>query len=181
MLVGGVELTGNLNDSPLAERVWKLAPWETHGETWGEEVYFPVRLEAENTDPKETLAVGDIAYWPEGPDLCLFFGRTPKSTGDEPVVPSPATVIGSFEVQHADLRMMQRERKGIPVRIERFVEEKPAEPARPETDTPEPEPAEAPAQAETPAQAEAPAPAEEPGPAEPPDAETPGDEATTGQ
>lgn len=139
MTVGGVEIIGQLNDSELAEQVWKLAPWETWGETWGEEVYFPVRLRAENTDPQQTVAVGDIAYWPEGPDLCLFFGPTPRSAGPEPVVASPATVIGRFEARHADFRMFQRERRGILVRVER-VKDEPAQPGPEPNEAPAPEP-----------------------------------------
>jgi hypothetical protein len=139
MIVGGVEVHGQLDDSELAAKVWRLMPWETWGETWGEEVYFPVRLQAENTEPKDTVAVGDIAYWPEGPDLCIFFGPTPKSTGPEPVVASPATVIGRFEARHADFRTFQRERRGILVRIER-AEEKPATPAPEPAVEPAPEP-----------------------------------------
>ncbi|MEO0081417.1 MAG: cyclophilin-like fold protein [candidate division WOR-3 bacterium] len=116
--VGGVELNGMLNDSPLAERVWRLLPYEEIGETWGEEVYFPVRLEAENTAPVDRVNVGDIAYWPDGPDLCIFFGRTPKSTDATPVTASPVTVIGTFECNRQDFHLIRRERHGIVVRVE---------------------------------------------------------------
>ena len=118
IIVGGVELTGTLNDSVLAERIWKLLPYEEVGETWGEEVYFPVRLQADNTDPVEQVQVGDIAYWPEGPDLCVFFGRTPRSTDAAPVVASPVTVVGSFTCDRQDFHLIRRERHGIHVRVE---------------------------------------------------------------
>lgn len=133
IIVGGVELNGTLEDSPLAERIWKLLPYDEVGETWGEEVYFPIRLEAENTDPVERVKVGDIAYWPDGPDLCIFFGRTPRSTDATPVVASPVTVVGSFECNRQDFHLIRRERHGISVRIERRTDAKPAaSPAAPE-------------------------------------------------
>ncbi len=119
MDVGGVKLTGTLLDSALAESIWQLLPFESHGETWGEEVYFPVKLQSENTEPVEEVKVGDIAYWPDGPDLCLFFGPTPKSTDETPVTTSPVTVIGSFEHNHADFRGIQRERRGIRVVVKK--------------------------------------------------------------
>ncbi|UCG44048.1 MAG: hypothetical protein JSU73_05405 [candidate division WOR-3 bacterium] len=120
MTVGGLELQGQLDDSSLAERVWQTLPCESHGETWGKEVYFPIGLHLENTRPVEEVNAGDIAYWPEGQDLCIFFGSTPKSTDDKPVVASPVTVIGSFRFDPRDFDKIRRERQGIPVRVARM-------------------------------------------------------------
>lgn len=117
--VGGLELRGSLDDSSLAERVWALLPFETDGESWGKEIYFPVQLKAANTAPVVTVKVGDIAYWPDGPDLCLFFGPTPKSIDAQPVALSPVTVIGTFECNPDDFVRIEHRRRGIPVRIER--------------------------------------------------------------
>ncbi len=111
-------LDGTLDDSPLAERIVRLLPYEAMGETWGKEVYFPVALHAENPKPVTETRVGDIAYWPDGPDLCLFFGPTPKSTGETPVTASPVTVIGTFRIEPGDLDRCERRRHGIRVRVE---------------------------------------------------------------
>ncbi len=116
--LGGVEFTGTLNSSPLTEQLLRLLPFETIGETWGQEVYFPVELHVENPAPVTEVKVGDIAYWPDGPDICLFFGRTPKSTGEAPVVASPVTVIGTFQFDPGDFDRMERRRNGITVRVE---------------------------------------------------------------
>ena len=118
---GGVELDGELDDSPLAEQVWKLLPLSCYGESWGREIYFPVPLSAAAERTAETVAVGDIAYWPDGPDLCVFFGPTPKSTGPEPVVVSPVAVIGRFAADPAVFPLILREHDGIPVRVERLT------------------------------------------------------------
>ncbi len=117
--VGGVELTGTLDDSDLTVKVIELLPVESYGETWGKEVYFPVELKVGNIAPVTEVKVGDIAYWPDGPDLCLFFGTTPKSTGDAPVTASPVTVIGSFTFGDGDFDRIERHRRGIRVRIEK--------------------------------------------------------------
>lgn len=116
--VGGVELTGTLNSSPISEKVLEQLPYEETGETWGQEVYFPVAFHVDNTDPVTEVKVGDIAYWPDGPDLCIFFGPTPKSTGDTPVTVSPVTVIGTFEFGPADFDRIERRRQGIRIRVE---------------------------------------------------------------
>jgi len=116
--VGGVELTGTLNNSPIAEKVLKQLPYEDAGETWGMEVYFPVPVDTQNTEPVTEARAGDIAYWPDGPDLCLFFGPTPKSTGDTPVTASPVTIIGTFQFAPEDFDRIERRRQGIRVRVE---------------------------------------------------------------
>jgi hypothetical protein len=118
LTVGGIELRGSLDDIPLAHKVWELLPYETFGETWGKELYFPVAVKAGNSAPVQQVEVGHIAYWPDGPDLCIFFGPTPRSTGDIPVVASPVTVIGRFECDPASFDRMERQRRGIPVRVE---------------------------------------------------------------
>jgi len=115
--IGGVDLVGTLNSSPLAERLLRLLPYETIGETWGKEVYFPVDLTVEDPELVTEVKVGDIAYWPDGPDICLFFGRTPKSTDDAPVVASPVMVIGTFQFNPEDFDRLERRRNGILVNV----------------------------------------------------------------
>ncbi|MEM4266764.1 MAG: cyclophilin-like family protein, partial [Candidatus Nanoarchaeia archaeon] len=45
--------------------------------------------------------------WPAGPGLCLFFGRTPASKGNEPRAASPVTVIGQVVSNIEDLRKIK--------------------------------------------------------------------------
>jgi hypothetical protein len=40
------------------------------------------------------MEVGEIAYWPPGKALCIFFGRTPASTDERPRAASPVIPIG---------------------------------------------------------------------------------------
>jgi len=115
--LGGVELIGTLNSSRLTDKLLRLLPYETIGETWGKEVYFPVNLTVEDAALVDEVKVGDIAYWPDGPDICLFFGRTPKSTDDTPVVASPVMVIGTFQFGPEDFDRMERRRNGILVNV----------------------------------------------------------------
>ncbi len=116
--VGGVDFVATLNSSSLTEKLLRLLPYETIGETWGKEVYFPVDLNIENPALVSEVKVGDIAYWPDGPDICMFFGPTPKSTGDAPVVASPVTVIGTFQFGPEDFDRVERRRNGILVNVE---------------------------------------------------------------
>ena len=75
-------ITVELGEGPTAEVLWGTLPIESRASLWGEEIYFPISLSAEGEpDAREEVEVGDVAYWPPGDALCLFFGPTPASTG----------------------------------------------------------------------------------------------------
>lgn len=64
---------------------------------WGDELYtdpMPVKVEEENA--KSLVNLLDVAYWPQGQGLCLFFGPTPISKGNEIKPYSPVNVIGKI-------------------------------------------------------------------------------------
>ena len=64
---------------------------------WGEELYtdpIPVMVIAENSKPLVGLL--DVAYWPPGQAICLFFGPTPSGNKGEIKPYSPVNVIGKI-------------------------------------------------------------------------------------
>ena len=64
---------------------------------WGDELYtdsMPVKVKEENA--KSLVDLMDVAYWPQGQGLCLFFGPTPISKGNEIKPYSPVNVIGKI-------------------------------------------------------------------------------------
>jgi hypothetical protein len=40
------------------------------------------------------MEIGELAVWEPGKAFCIFFGRTPVSTGNEPHAASPVVPIG---------------------------------------------------------------------------------------
>jgi hypothetical protein len=89
-----VNLEGELNNSQTSLKIYEKLPFEAKANTWGEEIYFeiPVSLKPENATLD--VEVGDIAYWPEGNCLCIFFGRTPASINNKPRPASEVNIIG---------------------------------------------------------------------------------------
>jgi hypothetical protein len=83
-----------LNDSDTAHALWLALPIEAYANLWGEEIYFeiPVKMRLENG--RKEMEVGEVAYWPAGQAFCIFFGRTPVSTGAKPVAYSEVTPLG---------------------------------------------------------------------------------------
>jgi len=95
---GGLEVTGWLNETATANKVWEALPITGNMNVWGDEIYFPIPVDAElEQNATEVVNLGDIAYWPKGKAMCIFLGKTPASTGDEPRAVSPVNVIGGIE------------------------------------------------------------------------------------
>ena len=95
---GSVLVTATLNDSSTGEALWNALPLEASANTWGDEIYFRIAVQADEEDgASDVVDMGALAYWPPGQALCLFFGRTPASRGDEIRAASAVNVIGSVE------------------------------------------------------------------------------------
>ena len=95
---GSVLVAATLNDSSTAEALWNALPLEASANTWGDEIYFRVAVQVDEEDgASEVVNMGALAYWPPGQALCLFFGPTPASRGDEIRAASAVNVIGSIE------------------------------------------------------------------------------------
>ena len=97
---GSVTLEATLNDSETAAAVAAALPVSVHMTRCGEEYYGDMGEllgAGEAHDAREEMAVGEIAYWPPGNALCIFFGPTPASRGDEPRAASPVNPIGTVD------------------------------------------------------------------------------------
>ena len=97
----GLRLYAVLAANPTADAVWEALPLEGLARLWGEEVYFDVALR----------------LGPGGPAIALFLGRTPASTGDDPVAASPVNVFARIT---GDAARLNRVRQGSKVRLTRL-------------------------------------------------------------
>ena len=113
---GGLQVTAVLNDSITADMVWSALPIEASGSTWGDEIYFGTPVQAEEEDACEVVDLGDVGYWPPGQALCLFFGPTPASRGDEIRPASPVNVVGKIE---GDSEVLKQVKSGSRVVVEK--------------------------------------------------------------
>jgi hypothetical protein len=105
-----VELVATLNDSSTATELWDALPIESSAQTWGAEVYFTVPVERGSEDPKATVELGEVGYWPPGSAMCLFFGQQPVS---------PVNPIGAID---GDPSVLEAVHDGQVVRLERLEE-----------------------------------------------------------
>ena len=114
---GEVSLLAELNQSPTARMIGEALPFEGTANTWGDEVYFEIPVEADlEPDARAEVEVGELGYWPVGRALCIFFGPTPASTDDRPRAYSPVNIVGRVV---GDATVARNIRDGMRVRVER--------------------------------------------------------------
>lgn len=93
--VGDIVLEAEWDDTPTANLIYDALPLSARGSYWGDELYFPIPVKAAaERGASDVVDVGAVAYWPPGKCLCLFWGPTPASHGDECRAADPANVVG---------------------------------------------------------------------------------------
>lgn len=114
--VGKVTVEAMLNGSTTATAVWDALPLSIPGQTWGDEIYFGIPVQAKPENARDVVEMGDLAYWPPGSAFCIFYGPTPVSRGDEIRPASPVNVFGRVL---GDPTVFKPVRSGATVRVER--------------------------------------------------------------
>jgi hypothetical protein len=100
-----VDLTGELDDSASTQALLALLPVEVRMSRWGDEYYGNCGVSvALAPDAREEMEIGELALWPPGQALCVFFGPTPASLGDEPRAASSVNPIGRLLDDPAPLK-----------------------------------------------------------------------------
>ncbi len=113
--IGSTTMEASLDEGITAESLWERLPVEGRGNRWGDEIYFHIPFELPWTNLQEVVEPGIIAYWPEGPALCIFWGPTPVSRAGECRAYSPVSMVGRIT---SDLSLLHHV-KDLKVLVER--------------------------------------------------------------
>lgn len=98
------QVKAELFDTPTGRAIYESLPLQRNVNRWGEEIYFEVPVQcALEENARAEVEEGDLAYWPNMPAFCIFFGRTPVSHSDTPVAASPVNVFGRVLALDKDL------------------------------------------------------------------------------
>ena len=105
-------------DDTLAPQTVKLfvekLPFSVGVNLWGEEIYTdetPIKMDLENSKP--LVQLNDVAYWPTGKAICLFYGPTPIGKKNEIKPYSPVNVIG--KITNPQKSILSKIRDGVTV------------------------------------------------------------------
>lgn len=91
-----LELDDDNSPKTVDDFVEKL-PFTVDLNVWGDEIYTsksPIEQPEENA--KSPVQLNDVAYWPTGKALCLFYGPTPIGKPGEITPASPVNVLGKI-------------------------------------------------------------------------------------
>ena len=119
MTIGSVVLEAELLETPTAEAIWNALPFTSEANTWGEEVYFstPVKVKRES-DARDVVDPGELAFWVEGDSVAIGFGRTPVSLGDEIRLAAPTNIWGKTK---GDVKELKIVKAGAAIKVEKVA------------------------------------------------------------
>lgn len=106
-----VELCGG----DAARNLVKTLPQEISMSRWGDEFYGTLKEKVDSGADRlqDVFEIGDVALWPAGNALCIFFGPTPASSGSEPRMASPGALLGRIKGDATVLRDCGRSLKTV--------------------------------------------------------------------
>ncbi len=120
MTIGPVTLEAELFDTPTANAIWNALPFTSKANTWGEEVYFSTPVAAElESDARDVIQPGELAFWLEGDSIAIGFGRTPVSRGNEIRLAARTNI---WAKALGDVKQLKPVKAGAPIRVEKVSE-----------------------------------------------------------
>lgn len=91
------------------DAIIKLLPLEGRAAVWQNEVYFEIPLKMGAEKPRDLARKGDMAYWPLGKALCIFFGDMRPH--------SPINLIGQIS---EGIDLFTKVKSGTKIKIEKI-------------------------------------------------------------
>ncbi len=112
--IGTLSMEAELNETPTAQKIAAALPLRTSFNTWGDEIYFAIPVDADLDDSaQDVVKLGDLGYWPPGKAWCIFFGQTPVSQPGKIMPASAVNVIGKVLGDVTQFKTVMREREVI--------------------------------------------------------------------
>ena len=110
--VGSLSIEATLDDTSTAREIASALPIRTAFNTWGDEIYFGIPVEAAlDETAREVVDLGDLGYWPPGQAFCIFFGPTPMSQAGEIRPASAVNIIGRVIGDARQFKQAMQERE----------------------------------------------------------------------
>jgi hypothetical protein len=112
--IGSLSVEADLYDTPTGRKIAAALPLQATFNTWGEEIYFAIPVQAELEEgARQVVEVGDLGYWPPGRAFCIFFGPTPMSRPGEIRPASAVNIVGKVKGDATRFKQVMRERQVI--------------------------------------------------------------------
>ena len=104
-----------LKPTEIVRMLEEVLPFTSTVHRWGDEIYFDAPFHAGlESNATADMDVGDVAFWPDGDAIAVFFGRTPASADERPRAYSPCNVVGRVL---EDVSALRRIKEGAKVEV----------------------------------------------------------------
>jgi len=75
-----------LRSTNTANAIKNILPFKSIVKTWGDEIYFEIPIKKNldlESDAKDVINLGEVAYWIDGKSIAIGYGKTPISQNNE--------------------------------------------------------------------------------------------------
>lgn len=116
--INDIRFTATISNSKTANAVYDSLPCTGTVQRWGDEIMFsiPVKLN-EDANATANVEIGDLAYSTTDSSLCIFFGKTPFSSGKKPKAHNLVNVFGKIE---GSTDLLKGIKSQSPVKVNKF-------------------------------------------------------------
>ncbi len=110
------KIIATLRNTVTAEAVYSALPFQSHAQTWGDEIYFstPITHQILEVDAKSIVQLGELAFWVEGNCIAIGFGPTPISHGKEIRLAARTNIWADTDY---DLTALKNVQSGDPIKL----------------------------------------------------------------
>ena len=95
-----------LRSTNTANAIKNILPFKSIVKTWGDEIYFKIPVEKKldlESDAKDVIDLGEIAYWIDGQCIAIGYGKTPISQDNEIRLAAKTNIWGDAVINIKEL------------------------------------------------------------------------------
>ena len=95
-----------LRSTNTANAIKNILPFKSIVKTWGDEIYFEIPIKKNldlESDAKDVINLGEIAYWIDGKCIAIGYGKTPISQNNEIRLAAKTNIWGDAMINIKEL------------------------------------------------------------------------------
>ena len=99
-----------LRSTNTANAIKNILPFKSIVKTWGDEIYFEIPIEKNidlESDAKDVINLGEIAYWIDGKCIAIGYGKTPISQNNEIRLAAKTNIWGDAVINIKELNKIK--------------------------------------------------------------------------
>ena len=99
-----------LRSTKTASAIKNILPFKSIVKTWGDEIYFEIPIKKNldlESDAKDVINLGEIAYWIDGKCIAIGYGKTPISQNNEIRLAAKTNIWGDAVINIKELNKIK--------------------------------------------------------------------------